>query len=94
MEHEKHHIVSFNTHLWVWVALLVFTVLTVASVLVDLKNVVVFTALLIATIKATIVVFYFMHLKFESKILALMLGLTMMVFVSFIILTFIDYSFR
>lgn len=96
MEHgqEKHHIVSYNSHLWVWVALLFLTVVTVSSVLVDLKNFVVFAALLIATIKATIVAYYFMHLKFESKILSIMLGLTMMVFISFILLTFVDYSFR
>ncbi len=94
MEHKKHHIVPYITHMWVWVALLVLTVITVSAVLVDLKNFVVFAALLIATIKSTIVVVYFMHLKFDSKILAIMLGLTMVVFITFILLTFVDYSFR
>ncbi len=94
MEHEKHHIVPYKAHMWVWVALLFFTVITVSAVLVDLKNFVVFAALVIATIKATIVAVYFMHLKFDSKILAAMLGVTMLVFIAFIVLTFIDYSFR
>lgn len=94
MENKKHHIVSYATHIWVWVALLILTVITVASAHVDLKNLVVFTALLIATIKSSVVVVYFMHLKFDSKILSIMLGLTMVVFITFILLTFVDYTNR
>jgi len=94
MSKEKHYIVSYLSHTWIWVALLILTFLTVASVTVDLKNFVVFAALLIATIKASLVVIYFMHLKFDSKILSFMLGLVMLVFVAFIVLTFVDYSFR
>ncbi|HRU68740.1 MAG TPA: cytochrome C oxidase subunit IV family protein [Bacteroidia bacterium] len=94
MNHEKNHIVPFSLHLWVWVGLLVLTLLTVSSVLVDLKNFVVFAALLIATLKASIVAIYFMHLKFDKKILSMMLGLVMLVFIAFIVLTFVDYSFR
>jgi len=94
MSKEKHYIVSYLSHTWIWVALLILTFLTVASVTVDLKNFVGFAALLIATIKASLVVIYFMHLKFHSKILSFMLGLVMLVFVAFIVLTFVDYSFR
>ncbi|MBT3302140.1 MAG: cytochrome-c oxidase [Bacteroidetes bacterium] len=94
MEHKKHHISSFISHMWVWVALLILTVITVSAVLVDLKNFIVFAALFIATIKATIVAVYFMHLKFESKIISIMLILTMVVFITFILLTFVDYSYR
>ena len=35
-----------------------------------------------------------MHLKFDSKILAIMLGLTMMVFITFILLTFLFLSIK
>jgi len=94
MKPNKQHIVSYKTYLIIWAILMFCTFLTVAAAQIDLKNLVVFTALLIATTKAVIVGAYFMHLKFESKILALMLGLTMMVFITFMILTFIDYSFR
>lgn len=94
MQNENHHIVSYRSHILVWVALLFFTVLTVAAVLVDLKNFVVFTALIIASIKATIVAVYFMHLKFDSKVLSIMFGITIMVFITFMLLTFVDYSFR
>lgn len=94
MKDEKHHIVSYGVHLWVWVALLFLTLATVSSVLVDLKNFVVFAALLIASIKASIVAIFFMHLKFDKKILSLMLLLVLLVFTAFIILTFVDYSFR
>ena len=95
MSNEKqHHIVSYLSHTWVWVALLFLTMITVGSVLVDLKNFVVFAALAIATIKASLVVIYFMHLKFDSRVLSFMLGLVMLVFIAFIVLTFVDYSFR
>jgi cytochrome c oxidase subunit 4 len=94
MEHKNHHIVGYITQMWVWIALLILTVLTVSSVLIDLKNFVVFAALLIASIKAFIVLSYFMHLKFDNKLLSIMLGLALLVFVSFILLTFLDYSFR
>lgn len=94
MEHKKPHIVSYANHIWVWIALLILTVVTVGITYVDLKHLVVFTALSIATVKSTLVVVYFMHLKFESKILAIMLGITMLVFITFILLTFVDYSFR
>ncbi len=90
----NHHIVPYTNHVWVWSGLVFLTFLTVSAVLVDLKNFVVFAALLIASAKASIVAAYFMHLKFDSKILTAMLILVLFVFVSFILLTFIDYSFR
>lgn len=47
-------------------ALLVLTVVTVAVTLVDLGNFNIFVALIIAVIKAALVVLYFMHLRWDS----------------------------
>jgi cytochrome c oxidase subunit 4 len=93
-DHGHHHITPTKDHMKVWAALLVFTFLTVASSFVDLKNMVVFAALTIATIKAVIVAVYFMHLKFDNKIFSAMLVLVMLVYLAFILITFIDYSYR
>lgn len=93
-KHDHHHIVPTRDHMKVWAALLILTFLTVASSFVDLKNMVVFAALTIATVKAVIVAVYFMHLKFDQKIFSFMLILVMLVYLAFILITFIDYSYR
>lgn len=94
MEHEKHHIVSYASHLWVWVVLLIFTVITVAVARVDLQKLTVVVALLVATVKAVVVGAYFMHLKFDSKILTIMVSIVLLIFTVFITITLIDYALR
>lgn len=88
---ESHHIVSYADHLKVWIALLFLTWLTITVAYLTGS---VAVALIVATIKAGIVLAFFMHLKFDSKILTIFLLVTMTVFTSFIILTFFDYSLR
>ena len=89
-----HHIVSFNTQIIVWIALLFLTWLTVTVAYIDFKNLAVFVALTIAVVKSTLVLTYFMHLKFDSKILTVFLILVVVIFGVFIGLTFFDYAFR
>jgi cytochrome c oxidase subunit 4 len=50
--------------------------------------------LIIASIKVTIVITYFMHMKFESLFLKLMIAGVFVIFALVIIITFIDYFFR
>jgi len=90
----SHHIVAFNTQLKVWIALLLLTWLTVTIAYLDFGNLTVFVALGIAIVKSTIVLTYFMHLKFDSKILTAFLILVMVIFSVFIGLTFFDYALR
>jgi cytochrome c oxidase subunit 4 len=78
----------------VWVALIVLTVVTVQVAQYDFREFTVAVALLIASAKAVIVAMYFMHLKFESKLLIIMVGITVLIFLSFIILTLVDYWTR
>ena len=91
---ENHHIVSYAANIRVWVVLLILTWLTITVAYMDFGNLAVAMALLIATVKAGIVLAYYMHLKFDSKILTILLLVTMGVFCSFIALTFFDYAFR
>tara|TARA_B100001248_G_scaffold262696_1_gene261034 strand:- start:5396 stop:5710 length:315 start_codon:yes stop_codon:yes gene_type:complete len=69
-EHHEHHLMSFKTHINVFVALIVLTVVTVLLSskfgLVDFGKAGLLVALLIATAKAAIVMGWFMHLKYDG----------------------------
>lgn len=54
----------------------------------------VFVALAIASVKVCLVLLFFMHLKFESLLLKLMVGMVFALFALVIIITFFDYLFR
>ena len=61
-----HHILSVKHCSIIFGTLLIFTLLTVAAAHVDFGYFNFPLAMLIATIKASLVVFYFMGLKFDS----------------------------
>ena len=67
-----HHHVNYFA---VFVTLVVLTIVTVAATFIHTENelVKVLIALLIASIKATAVAMYFMHLKFEGKLIYLIM---------------------
>ncbi|MEE4176860.1 MAG: cytochrome C oxidase subunit IV family protein [Bacteroides sp.] len=94
MSQEKHHIVSYKTHVFVLLALLVLTALSVAITRVELGPLNTAAALLIACIKATIVLAWFMHLKFESRFFTVMVSAVIILFLLVILVTFFDYSYR
>lgn len=82
---------SYSANIWVWAILILLTYVTVKVAEFDLQNLTVAVALLLASAKATIVAMYFMHLRFESKLFVMMVGFTLLIFASFILLTFVDY---
>jgi len=92
--HEKQHIVSYKQNIIIWGILLVLTVVTVTVSTVDLKSLAVAVAIAVATIKAIIVALYFMHLKYDKKILGIFMLVTMLVFVVVLLLTFLDFGLR
>ncbi len=94
MEKKHKHALKLKTYIFIWLALIELTILSVAAATVDFKALAVTVALIIAIAKSTIVGAYFMHLKFDSKILSVMVSITLVVFSTFIILTFVDYAFR
>ncbi|MEO0326661.1 MAG: cytochrome C oxidase subunit IV family protein, partial [Myxococcota bacterium] len=65
--HVHAHISSIPTYVGVFVALLFFTGLTVAAYNVRLGSLNLAVAMIIATLKATLVCFFFMHMKYEKK---------------------------
>ena len=65
---ETEHLLPYSLYLKVWLALLILTGLTVWVSTINVYRWHVFTAMLIATVKVSLVLLYFMHLKFDSKI--------------------------
>ena len=63
----ENHKISFKTYLNVLLALLFLTVLTVAVAQIDFGGFNALIAMLIATIKGSLVLLYFMHLKYDNK---------------------------
>lgn len=64
----SNHIIPFNVYIKVLSALLVLTMITVAVAQVNFGTLNVIIAMGIATIKAALVLLYFMHLKYDDKI--------------------------
>lgn len=66
-EHISEHISSLGSCIAVWLALLTGTTLTVAAAFIDLGPFNTVVALGIATIKATLVVLFYMHVKYTHE---------------------------
>ena len=78
----------------VWAALLLLTAITVGITHLDMKAFAVVTALIIASVKASLVLLYFMHLRFESRLLAVVMAVALGTFTIFLALTFADVHYR
>lgn len=88
------HIIKYRTYFMVLITLLVFTGMSVMAAGIEFGRLSVVIALLLAATKSSLVLWYFMHLKFENKMLGLMVALVLFVFVVVMIITFLDYSFQ
>jgi len=94
MKNGNTHISSNFSHAVVLIILLVLTTLSVAITGIHLGAFTVAGALLIASVKAGTVLLYFMHIKFESFFLKLMVAGVFVLFILVIVITFIDYLLR
>lgn len=65
--HDEPHVLPIKTYLAVWGALVVFTVITVAISRFDFGAANTVIAMLVATVKASLVVLFFMHLYYDNK---------------------------
>jgi len=93
VEHE-HHVVNPSVYVVIFFALLVGTALTVWASFIDLGPWNPVIALAIATGKATLVVLYFMHVKYSSKLTKLTIGAGIFTFLALISMTLSDYISR
>jgi cytochrome c oxidase subunit 4 len=86
---------SLKTYVAIWIALLVGTALTVYASGVDLGRFNAAVALTIATIKATLVALFFMHVKGASEKLTKLVVIAALFFLFiFLGLTMSDYATR
>ena len=65
---DAHHMIEFSTYIKVFVTLLILTVITVAASRFDFGEWNTVIAFAIATVKAFLVLAYFMHLKYDNKL--------------------------
>jgi cytochrome c oxidase subunit 4 len=91
---EHNHITPYRVFFTVWVGLIVLTFITVGVSELALGKLSTFTAVFIASIKASLVLLYFMHMRFENRVIQIIAAVTVITFAVFIFLTFADYSFR
>jgi cytochrome c oxidase subunit 4 len=92
-EHE-HHIVSPGVYLAVACALLALTATTVGVSYIDLGEFNAVVALAIAVFKATLVVLFFMHVKYSTRLTKLTVIAGIFVFFALISMTMADYVSR
>ena len=85
--HAEPHITGYLTYFLVWLALTILTVITIWVSYIDFGVLNIIVALSIASVKASLVALFFMHLKYEDTmtwvfalyplgLLALLIGLT------------------
>jgi cytochrome c oxidase subunit IV len=72
--HAEHHVASLRLYVGIFLVLMVGTVLTVAAAYVDMGLLNTPVALTIAVVKATLVLLYFMHLRWSERLTALFIG--------------------
>jgi cytochrome c oxidase subunit 4 len=91
---ESAHVVPSATIVRIWLALVTLTVVTVVASYAELKHMAVITALLIACTKSTLVMMYFMHLRYERRVFLYFVVTAIGTYAIFVALTFADYVYR
>ena len=92
--HHGHHITPMRTLIGVFAGLIVLTILTVITSRIDLGILNVPLALTIAIGKASLVVLFFMALKWDNRVNGIVLLLGVLFVSIFLIFTLFDTAFR
>ena len=93
-EHAQHEPVGYGSYFLTWFSLLALTAITVAAAGMHFGSMSVLVALISAVIKASIVLYLFMHLKYEDATFHRLLLIVIVAMTIFIGLTFTDTLFR
>jgi cytochrome c oxidase subunit 4 len=94
MTEDHAHIVPYRTFIIVWIALLILTGVTVAAAQFHFGALNVWIALGIATLKSSLVVAVFMHMKYETPLFKIALLSALAILAIFIGMTFLDVLYR
>jgi cytochrome c oxidase subunit 4 len=93
-EHASHHIVSPAQYAMVFATLLACTALTVFAADINLGVFNPIIALAIASFKGVIVILFFMHVKYQSKLIKVTVGAGFFMFLVLVTMTLSDYISR
>lgn len=93
-EHDKGHVVEYTTYIGVWLALIMLTALTVAVAGLNLAKLTIVVAIVVATIKTSLVLWQFMHLKFDNMVMRIFFAFVVVTFLVFLGLFFVDIATR
>jgi cytochrome c oxidase subunit 4 len=88
------HAHGIGRYLAVWLALIAGTVLTVITGRMDLGAGNIFVAITIASVKATLVVLFFMHVRYGTRLTPLVIAAGLFWLVILIALSLTDYLTR
>ena len=92
-ENASHHVVT-KTFVFVWIALLCLTGLTITAAQMQMGEWSMVANIAIASVKASLVLWFFMHLKYEKRLFKLLLFVPIMTISIIIVLTFFDIWYR
>jgi cytochrome c oxidase subunit 4 len=93
-EHGEHHIVSPLQYTYVFLTLIAFTAITWGVAYIDLGWLNPVVALAIACFKAVVVILFFMHVKYQSRLIKMTVACGFFTFLILITMTMADYISR
>jgi len=94
MEKEHDKILSYKSYFLVFLGLVALLFLSILSTRIDVGINLVAVAMIISLIQAALVLSIYMHLRFTSRMYTAMIAVVILVYLSVIVITFLDYLFR
>lgn len=94
MDNAGTHITAYRTYAYIWAGLLLLTALTISVGTMHFTKYSVLICLAIASVKAMVVLEYFMHLKYEGVFLKSVILMAIIALTAIIGLTFVDVWYR
>ncbi len=91
-EHKHTH--GYGIYILIWLGLMSLTALTVSIAGIDLGGYILFGAMLIASIKSSLVISIFMHIKYEDPLFKVFLGLAGLILLVVFVLISFDIFYR
>ncbi len=93
-DHDVDHIVTPRAYLMVFATLLLGTAITVGAAYIPMGPFNPVVALFIATFKAVVVILFFMHVMFQSRLIKMTVAAGFFTFLVLIMMTMSDYISR
>lgn len=94
MSSEVKHIVPYKTYVFVLLALITLTLLSIAITTIELGGLAYAGALVFAIVKSFLVLTWFMHLKYDKLYIILWVFFVFAMLIVTVVVTFLDYLYR